>query len=820
MASPLVLCAVMTASFLPDVPLTRLEVEPRVARLRGSDGIAQIIVTGYIDDGRPIDLTAVARYESNSRNVDIADVSGDGLVHARADGQCEVVVRAGGLSGTVRVVVEDFANARRVGFTSEIEPIFSKLGCNAGGCHGKASGQNGFKLSLLGFDAKFDYDAIVSEGRGRRVFPAAPERSLLVMKPAAQVPHGGGRKMAVGSAEYRTLVRWVSQGMPFDSGREPKLVSVTVSPARRTIARKQKQQLRATATYDDGSILDVTRLAQYQSNATELAAVDDKGEVTTLDGVGEAAIMARFGGLVDVARATVPLGKDIAAWEPPPSQNLIDPFVFRKLRDLGIPPSPSCRDAKFARRSSLAICGVLPAPAAVEAFENDTNLEKRARWVDQLVERPEYADFFALKWAAILRNQRAPIAAVGQNAQTLTFGFHAWIRESLAENKPYDQFAAEIIAAKGDMVANPPATWYRQVGRTSDDVVDDTAQLFLGMRIQCARCHHHPFEKWSQDDYFGFASFFSRVGRKPGAEPGSQRVFVLPTGQARNPANGKSYAPKALDGPELGELGPRQDPRQELAAWLRRADNPFFAKALVNRYWKHFFGRGLVEPEDDMRVSNPPTNPELLDALAADFVQSGYDLKHLVRTIATSRAYDRSSEPNEDNENDHQNFARYYPTRLSAEALLDAINSVTGSSDAFAGLPKDSKAVQLPDEGFGSYFLDVFGRPKRESVCECERSAEANLSQTLHLLNSGEIQNKLTAGNGKVASWTDRRDTRTDREKLLELYRLCYSRPPTVEEIEVCVTHLERRKAENKPRQGYEDLLWSLINTKEFLFNH
>jgi Protein of unknown function (DUF1553)/Protein of unknown function (DUF1549) len=818
LSSPLLLVAALATSFLPDVPLRRLEVEPTEARLRGSDGFAQIVVTGDTKDDRLVDLTSVAKYESRDRR--IVNVAHDGVLHATGDGATDVVVTAGELSQTIRVVVEDFANTRLVGFSSEVEPVFTKLGCNAGGCHGKASGQNGFKLSLLGFDSKFDYDAIAKEARGRRVFPASPDRSLLLTKPTAQVPHGGGRKMTVGSMEYATLLRWVTQGMPFAAVREPTLVKVVVSPEERVIPRREKQRLRVTAAYDDGTLLDVTRLAQYQSNATDLAVVDEKGEITTLEGVGEAAVMARFGGLVAVTRATIPLGIDIPAWEPPASRNVIDPFVFRKLRALGIPPSPMCSDAEFARRTSLAICGVLPNPAAVDAFEADGNLDKRGTWVDRLLDRPEYADFFALKWSAILRNQRTGIAAIGQNVQSLTFAFHAWIRQSLAENKPYDQFAAEIIAAKGDMAANPPVSWYRQTGRTMDDLVDDSAQLFLGMRIQCARCHHHPFEKWSQDDYFGFASFFSRVGRKTGADPGSQRLYVLPTGVARNPTTGKTYSPKALDGPELGELGPRQDPRQELADWLRRADNPYFAKALVNRYWKHFFGRGLVEPEDDMRVSNPPTNPELLDALAADFVHSGYDLKRLARTIATSRAFDRSSEPNQFNENDHQNFARYYPTRLSAEVLLDAINNVTGSPDPFAGVPKGSKAVQLPDEGFASYFLDVFGRPKRESVCECERSSEANLSQTLHLLNSGEIQAKLAYRAGNVARWADGADTRTDREKIVELYRLCYSRRPTDEESDVCSTHIERRKAENKPRQGYEDLVWTLINTKEFLFNH
>jgi hypothetical protein len=804
----------LSAFILPDASIQHLHVEPSNARLRGSDSRIQLLVTGRGRDDRPIELTASSRFES--RNPAVADVGVDGVVRPKADGETEILVNSGSQSAKVQIVVEDFANKRPIGFTAEIEPLFSKLGCNAGGCHGKASGQNGFKLSLLGFDSVFDFDAVVNEGRGRRVFPASPERSLLLTKPTAEVAHGGGRKITLGSPEYNTLKRWIAQGTPFDSGKEPKLVKLSVSPDKRLVPRNAKQQLRVSATLDDGSMADVTHLAQYQSNATDLATVDDKGAVSTLDGVGEAAVMARFGGLVAVARATVPLGVEVPAWEPPASRNLVDPHVFQKLRELGIPPSDTCTDAEFARRTSLTICGILPTPTEVLAFESDRDPEKRIRWVDRLLDRPEYADFFAMKWAAILRNQRGNI---GFQTSPVTFGFHAWIREAIAENKPYDQFASEIVAARGDPESNPAVVWYRQFGRTADDQVDDTAQLFLGLRIQCARCHHHPFEKWSQDDYFGFASFFSRIGRKPGPDPVHQRIYVLPAGLARNPTNGRTYAPKPLDGAELAKLGPYQDPRQELANWLRRGDNPFFAKALVNRYWKHFFGRGLVEPEDDMRVSNPPTNPELLDALAADFVKSGYDLRQLVRTIATSRAFDRSSEPNDFNVNERQNFARYYPTRLSAEVLLDAINTVTGSSDPFQGLPSGSRATQLPDEGFVSYFLDVFGRPKRESVCECERTAEANLSQTLHLLNSGEIQSKLTDRNGRATRWSDASDTRSDREKVTELYRLCYSRPPSTDELEICLSHLERRRAEMKPRQGYEDLVWTLINSKEFLFN-
>ncbi len=800
-----------------DANPSRLDVEPSEIRLEGSDTSAQILVTERIDANRALDRTRSVRYES--RDPAVAVVEASGLVRPRGDGSTEVLIQDGDRTATVRVEVTDFANTRPIDFASEVVPIFSKYGCNSGSCHGKAVGQNGFRLSLLGFDPKFDYEALVREGRGRRTFPASPGKSLLLRKPTATIPHGGGRKFVVGSPEYHTIARWIRQGMPFESGQAPRLTEIRVSPSRRRMTEQAEQQLRVTAHYSNGHEVDVTRLAQYQSNAADLASVDEQGVVSTLDGVGEAAIMVRFGGQVTVARATIPRTGEPLAWDEPKSDNLIDPFVFQKLRDLNLPPSPACTDAEFARRTSLDLCGILPSPEEVAAFEADTNPDKRARWVDRLLERPEYADYFAMKWSAILRNQRGNF---GNFTQSTTFAFHAWIRESLAENLPYDRFASALIAAKGDPSFNPAATWYRprDLNQNNDDaLVEDTAQLFLGMRIQCARCHHHPFEKWSQDDYYGFASFFSRIGRKPGNDPFSPRVFVLPTGLAKHPTKGIEYAPKALDGPEFKNLGPRDDPREALAQWLGQPDNPFFAKALVNRYWKHFFGRGLIEPEDDMRVSNPATNPELLDALSADFVRSGYDLKHLVRLIATSKAYDRSSLPQEANALDHQNYARFYPRRLPAEVLLDAIDSVTGATENFNGLPKGFRAVQLPDEGFGSYFLEVFGRPKRESVCECERTAEANLSQRLHLLNSGEIESKVTGG-GRAARLADEtKDPRSDTQKIEELYRLCYGRLPTVDERDLCLAHLAKARSHGTPRQGFEDLIWALINSKEFLFN-
>jgi hypothetical protein len=807
--SPLALLAATVWS----VPASStLQVEPAEVRLIGSDSRAQLVVTGRDALGQSVDRThgPAVRFESLDPGVVRAE-EGGWLVPA-GDGVARVVVSWEDQSVTVRVTVADFADRRPVSFADEVVPLFTKRGCNAGACHGKTGGQNGFRLSLLGFDPALDYDSLVREGRGRRVFPARPEASLLLRKPTAALPHGGGRRFPVGSPEYRTIARWIGQGMPFEANARPRLERITVWPEQRRLVRGASQQLRVTAFYSDGSTADVTRLAQYQSNAEDLADVDEAGRVEARDGVGEAAIMARFGGQVAVTRATVPRAGETPSWEPPSSRNLIDPLVFGKLRDLGLEPSPACSDREFARRSALDLCGILPDPAEVAAFASSSDPEKRVQWVDRLLERPEYADLFAMKWSAILRNQRG----LGAIAQPGTFAFHAWVRQAIAENLPYDQFAAAIVAAKGDPAVHPAVAWYRQVN-TLEEQVDDTAQLFLGLRLQCARCHHHPFERWAPDDYYGFASLFSRIGRKPSDDPVTPSLYVRPSGLARNPITKKEQPPRVLGGPDLTSLGPYQDPRQELADWLRRPDNPFFARAVVNRYWKHFFGRGLVEPEDDLRVSNPPSNPELLDALSVDFIAHGFDLKHLVRTIVTSRVYERSSLPTPSNRDDRQNFARYYPRRLPAEVLLDAIGTLTGRPETFDGLPKSFRATQLPDEGFLSPFLTAFGRPKRESVCECERSPEANLSQGLLLLNSPELQRQLAASGGRASTWAA--NARPDSANLEELYRLAFSRPPTRDERDICLTHLARRREQGRLKEGYEDLIWTVVNTKEFLFN-
>jgi hypothetical protein len=816
---PLISLTFLTAlaASLPPVPLAGLEIAPAEARLHGSTSQVQLVVTGRGTDGQDHDLTHDPSTTYASLDPAVATIDRAGLIRPSGDGSTRILVRSGTLLASIAVTAQETADQSPVWFAADVVPILTRLGCNGGMCHGKAGGQNGFRLSLLGFDPVLDHDSLTRDARGRRVFPAAPAASLMLLKPTAAIAHGGGRRLVEGSPEYWTIARWIGQGSRSRPEAEPRLERIAIAPQRRLVAAGQTQQLRVVAHYRDRPPADVTRLALYESNRTDLASVDGDGRVRASGAVGEAPIVARFGGQVAVARLLIPGAGAPLTWEPPPSENLIDGFVFAKLRDLHLAPAATCTDSEFTRRTALDICGVLPDPEEVAELEASVRADKRALWVERLLERPEYADLFAMKWSAILRNQRS----FGSLSQPGTFAFHDWIRQALADNLPYDRFVAAIVAASGDVRFHPPVVWYRQV-KSLEEQVDDTAQLFLGIRLQCARCHHHPSERWGPDDYYGFAALFSRIGRKPGPDldPITPSLYLLTEGLAENPDTHRRYHPRLPGGEPLTGLGSRDDPRQALVAWMRDRRNPYFAPALVNRYWKHFFGRGLVEPEDDLRVSNPATHPELLQALADDFIDHGFDLKRLVRTIATSRAYDRSSLPpaGASGADSAAQFGRFAPRRLPAEVLLDAIGTVTGVREAFAGLPRSLRATQLPDEGFVSGFLEVFGRPRRESVCECERKVEANLAQSLLLLSSADIEQKLAARSGRIDGWLA--EALTDAARIDELYRIGLARRPTEEEARVCLDHLAHCRARGRLRQGYEDLVWALINTKEFLFNH
>ena len=714
------------------------------------------------------------------------------------------------------------AAERPLSFVNDVQPILTKAGCNAGACHAKAiTGQRGFRLSVLGYETEEDYEAIVKQGKGRRVFPPAPEESLLITKAAAITPHGGGKKIEPGSPAYKTLVRWIAEGMNYASPDEPKVTSLDVQPGRQTMQVKAAQQLKVTAHFSDGSTRDVTHLALYEANDKNVAETSDGGLVKTLDIPGNVAVMVRYAGLVSVCSVSVPLGAPVA--EVPPSKNYIDDFVFGNLKQIGVPPSPICDDGTFLRRVTLDIAGRLPTSTETDAFLADQAADKRDRVIDSLLGSPDYADYFANKWTTLLKNKRDDNADI-----TANFAFHAWMRDNLLANVPYDQIVRQILASTGTIASNPPVAWYKRVKEPTTQL-EDVAQLFLGVRMQCAQCHHHPFERWSQADYYQLSAFFTQVGRKPTAVAGEDLIFhKRGVAQAEHRKTRVMLKPSGLGQPPL-DISPDEDPRLKLVDWMAEKSNPFFAKALVNRYWKHFFKRGLVEPEDDLRDSNPPTNPELLDALAKQFIESKYDLKAIVRTIVQSHAYQLSAQPNQYNVVDRQAYSHYYPKRLTAEVLLDSINMVTGAKSDFADLPPGTRAVSLPDNSYNraSPFLKVFGRPESTSVCECERVQSASLAQSLHLMNAPDIKTKLATPGGRAEICA--KPGAPDDQRIRETYVAAFSRQPTAEEIKIAEAHVAypRTGADGKPldpqrskRNGYEDLLWALLNTKEFLYNH
>lgn len=709
-----------------------------------------------------------------------------------------------------------------VNFSNDVVPVLTKAGCNTGVCHAKAGGgQNGFQLSLLGFEPDEDYEHIVLEGRGRRLLLSNPEQSLLLRKASGQVPHGGGVRLPKTSQGYATLRTWISQGTPKDQGNGTKLVAVEIVPKKSLLQFQATQQLKAIARYSDGQTRDVTSLALFESNDKAMAEVSDIGLVKVSDLPGKVSVMVRYQGHVAVFSAAIPLGAPFETL--PPVKNYIDAAVFANLKELGIPPSPICDDATFLRRVTLDIAGRLPTAEEAKVFLSSKNREKRNQWIDELLKSGDYADYFAGKWTAVLKNRRDDTSDLTSN-----FAFHAWVRDSLLSNKPYDQFVRELLAATGTVIDNPPVAWYKRVKEPKDQI-EDVAQLFLGVRMQCAQCHHHPFERWSQDDYYSLAAYFGQVGRKPSGIRGEDLIFhKRGMATATNIRTHKALRPAAF-GDSPTAIAPDEDPRLRLADWLRSPKNPFFAKVLVNRYWKHFFQRGLVEPEDDMRDSNPASNPELLAALEKHFIESGYDLKELVRTITRSNAYQLSSVPNQYNLGDHQNYSRFYPRRLSAEVMLDSIDQLAGTQTDFANLPQGTRAVALPDNSYNrsSPFLRVFGRPEGESVCECERVQTSNLAQSLHMINASDIRGKLAHPQGRAEKLA--KDARSTEAKITELYLLAFAREPRSEELKTALGYLneprvnaagQKLDAQRATRENFQDLLWALMLAKEFLFNH
>ncbi len=802
----------------PPAEVMALNVAPPTVTLKGLDDSAQLVITGQLKNGQSQDFSGDIQY--TIANPALARVTSAGRIMPLANGATEITATYGDKTIKIALKTEAMDVNLPINFTNHIVPIFTKLGCNGGGCHGKSGGQNGFALSLLGFVPELDFQTLVKENRGRRLFPAAPDSSLLLLKSTGVVAHAGGKRMDAGSDEYKLVRRWIASGTPFGDPKDPVVTKITIDPPRSLMSRNNRQQFRVVAHYSDKSTMDVTQRAQYESNDTEIAVVDGAALVRSLEMSGEAAIMARYLGNVAVYRAAVPLGVKIPDYKFEP-KTVVDNHTHKKWKELGIVPSELCSDEQFLRRVTLDLTGSLPKPDQIKKFLANPDPQKRDKLVDQLLDTPEYSYLFANKWADVLRVKRRgePGRAAG------TFAFHNWIREAIATDKPYNEFVRGILAATGDEHNSPPTMWYKEL-QNPEQFVDDVAQVFLGLRMACAQCHHHPYEKWSQDDYWGLAAFFGRIGRKNEQVVGGiantqavrQVIFTARSGGVNNKRTGAPAKITPLDAPPL-EVAPEDDPRHKLADWMADPKNPFFARAVANRYWSHFFGRGIVDPLDDMRVTNPPSNPELLDALAKELVDSKFSLKHLVRVITKSRTYQLSAIPNDFNKHDKQAFARFYPRRMPAEVLFDAVNQVTNAPASFGGLPADkhapTKAIMLPDESYPSYFLDVFGRPQRISACECERVSEANLAQALHLLNSQEIQDKLTRGGARADLFA--KDTRPDNEKVEEMFLWVFARRPSAEHLSVALEHINRNAANKK--LAYENLLWALLNTKEFVFN-
>jgi hypothetical protein len=727
-----------------------------------------------------------------------------------------------GVLGLTCPLSSAYAADRPVSFVNDVVPVLTKAGCNMGVCHAKAGGgQNGFQLSLLGFEPAEDFEHIVLESRGRRLSFANPDQSLLLLKPSGQVSHGGGVRLLKSSPGYAIIRDWIRQGVPKDDATTPRLVTLEIKPTKGTLGRQTTQPLKALARYADGSVRDVTSMSLFESNDKAMAEVSDEGLVKALDLPGKVSVMVRYQGRVAVFDATIPLGAPMGPL--PPEKNFIDTAVFVNLKKLGIPPSPACDDATFLRRVTQDIAGRLPTEAEAKAFLANPSADKRDQWIDELLRSPDYADFFAGKWTAVLKNRRDDTSDIVSN-----FAFHAWVRDSLLANKPYDQFVRELLAATGTVIGNPPVAWYKRVKEPKDQL-EDVAQLFLGVRIQCAQCHHHPVERWSQDDYYSLAAFFAQVGRKPSGTRGEDLIFhKRGTATAMNVKTHGVLRPAAF-GDQMTAIAPDEDPRLRLADWMRSSNKRFFAKVLVNRYWKHFFQRGLIEPEDDIRDSNPASNPELLAMLEKHFVGTRFDLKELVRAITRSSAYQLSATPNPYNIGDRQNYSRYYPRRLSAEVLLDSIDQLAGTQTDFANLPPSTRAVALPDNSYNqsSPFLRVFGRPEGQSVCECERVQSSSLGQSLHMLNESDIRGKLAHPNGRAERLT--RDPRRAEAKIKELYLAAFAREPRPNELKVALDYLNEPRinaagkkvdAQKAVRENFQDLIWAMMNTKEFLFNH
>lgn len=782
--------------------LTKLNVYPPDVSLNTAADLQRFVVVATREDGVTVDVTGQAVVKLAAPNL----VRQEGnTLYPVADGQTVLDVEYQGLRASATVAVKDATAPRAISFHLDVMPILMRTGCNTGSCHGAARGKDGFRMSLFGFDPQGDYFRITREIGTRRINLASPKDSLFMEKSIGSVPHTGGKRFGQESEYYATLMKWLDEGAPNDAAAPPACVGVDIYPPNAVLEGEgSTQQFIARARYADGTDRDVTSLALFITN-------NDNSAPITADGLikggarGEAFVMARFE-THTVGSQVLVLPKDLQYAPPAISGNYIDELVGAKLNKVRLLPSGICTDEEFLRRVTIDVTGMLPTEEEYLQFMADADPAKRAKLIDRLVEKKEFSEIWAMKWAELLM-----IKSRNEVSYKSAFLYSSWLTDKIARNVPLDQMVQDLLSASGGTFTSP-ATNYYQIERDTLKTAENVAQVFMGIRTQCAQCHNHPFDRWTMDDYYSFAAFFSQIGRKQGEDYREIIVFNSFGGEVAHPVGGRVMKPKFLGGPEADVAG--KDRRAVLAKWLTSTDNPYFATSVANRVWAHFFGRGIVEPVDDIRVSNPSSNPELFKKLGDKLVEYNYDFKRLVRDICNSQAYQRSTERNDSNATDEKNFAHGNVRRIPSEMLLDCISQVTGVSDKFQGLPLGARAVQVADGGTSNYFLTTFGRPPRDTVCACESKTEPTLSQALHLINGGTTQGKIAQGNlvGKLQA-----EGKTPQQIIESLYIRTMSRRPQPAEVERLMAVVGQ--SEN-PKQGLDDVFWAILNSREFLFNH
>ncbi|MCI0745011.1 MAG: DUF1553 domain-containing protein [Verrucomicrobia subdivision 3 bacterium] len=695
-------------------------------------------------------------------------------------------------------------------FRNQVQPILAKFGCSSGACHGAAAGQNGFKLSLRGYDDEGDYIALTRHALGRRIIPSDPGRSLMLLKPTGAVPHKGGKKFDTESPEYKILSDWIASGAPGPRKDDPRIERIEVTPAHAVLKPGGAQQLTVRALFNDGHTEDVTRWAKYTDANAAVTQVDEAGSVNVM-GQGEGAVTIWYLSRIGLATITVPFTNSVSAevFAQAPKRNFIDEFVNRKLQTLNLPPSPRSSDEELFRRVYIDTMGVLPTAKETREFLSDSSPDKRDRLIDSLLERDEFVDYWTYKWSDLLLVQSKSLKPAAM------WSYYRWLRNNVAANTPWDVLVRNIMTAQGSTLENGGANFF-VLHEDPRLMAETTSQAFLGMSINCAKCHNHPMEKWTNDEYFGFANLFARVRKKSGSSDGENVIFVANRGDVVQPLRGKPQPPRPLEGQPL-PIDDEGDRRHALSQWLTSPDNPYFTRAIVNRIWANFFGVGLVEAVDDLRVTNPASNEQLLSGAARFLTERRFDLKALMRAILQSEAYQRTSRALPENSGDTRFYSRYYPRRMMAEVLLDTLSQVTGALTQFKGYPEGWRALQLPDSNVDSYFLKSFGRPDREKTCECERADESSVTQVLHITNGDTLNKKLTAKGNRVEKLLA---DKTPPEKAIEeLYLSALARYPTEGEKEK-LTRALSEAPERERRQALEDIYWAVLSSREFLFNH